>query len=390
MNLSQTFLKHFETLKDPRLNTHHNLRHSLTDILVITILATICGADSWTEIYEFGVAKEEWLRTFLSLPNGIPSHDTFGRVFSLIDPSKFEACFCAWIKALEIDIDREIIAIDGKTLRGSGNRRKNEKALHLVSAWAADNRLMLGQVKTQERSNEIEAIPRLLNVLDVSNTIITIDAMGCQKSIAQEILDKKADYVLSLKENQASLYQDIASIFALGEARQFKKMLNKRKVEKVHDHGRTETRRYTLISARDPLMFQFRWPGMRSIGMLEVTRTTNNELERSKRFFITSLDEDIDGFMRAVRRHWSIEINLHWSLDVSFREDLNRARAGHSAQNLATVRRIALNLLTQENTHKRGIACKRKTAGWNHKYLMSVLNMKKIKKPSSFPTLNNH
>lgn len=199
--------------------------------------------------------------------------------------------------------------------------------------------------------------------------------MGCQKNIALQIMEQGADYVLSLKDNQPTLHQDVANIFELGEARQFKKMLNKRKVEKVHDHGRTETRRYTLISARDPLMFQVRWPGMKGIGMLEVTRTTNNEVEKSKRFFITSLDEDIDGFMRAVRKHWSIEINLHWSLDVSFREDLNRARAGHSAQNLATVRRIALNLLTQEKTHKRGISCKRKTAGWNNKYLMEVLKM---------------
>jgi predicted transposase YbfD/YdcC len=374
MNLSHTFLKHFEPLEDPRPTTH-NFRHNLTDILVITILATICGADTWTEIAEFGAAKEEWLKTFLPLPHGIPSHDTFGRVFALMNPLKFEACFCAWIESLEIDTNNEIIAIDGKSLRGSANKRKNEKILHLVSAWAVNNRVMLGQVKTQEKSNEIEAIPRLLNMLDISNSIVTIDAMGCQKNIALQIIEQGANYVLSLKENQPTLYQDIESIFALGEARQFKKMLNKRKVEKVHDHGRTETRRYTLISARDPVMFQFRWPGMKGIGMLEVTRTTNNEVERSKRFFITSLDEDIDGFMRAARKHWSIEINLHWSLDVSFREDLNRARAGHSAQNLATVRRIALNLLTQEKTHKRGISCKRKTAGWNHKYLMEVLKM---------------
>ena len=259
-----------------------------------------------------------------------------------------------------------------------------------MSAWAVNNRLMLAQVKTEERSNEIEAIPRLLNMLDIRNSIVTIDAMGCQKSIAQQIIDQKADYVLSLKGNQASLCQDIESIFALGEARQFKKMLNTRKVEKVHDHGRTETRRYTLISARDPIMFQFRWPGMKSIGMLEVTRTTNHEVERSKRFFITSLDEDIDGFMRAARKHWCIEINLHWSLDVSFKEDLNRARAGHSAQNLATVRRIALNLLTQEKTHKNGIACRRKTAGWNHKYLMDVLKMGKMKKAPSLFELNKN
>lgn len=379
MNLSSTFLEHFAILEDPRRD-NHNLRHELTDILVITILGTICGADGWTEIYEFALAKEDWLKTFLSLPNGIPSHDTFGRVFSLINPDKFEACFYAWIDSLDIDTDKEIIAIDGKSLRGSANKRKNHKILHLVSAWAVNNRLLLGQVKTAEKSNEIEAIPRLLNMLDIKNSIVTIDAIGCQKEIALQIIEQGADYVLALKENQPSLHQDIKSIFALGEYRQFKKMLNKRKVEKIHDHGRVETRRYTLISARDPLLFQLRWPGMKSIGMVEVKRTTNNKVEQSKRFFITSLDEDIDGFMSAVRKHWSIEINLHWSLDVSFREDLNRARIGHSAQNLATVRRIALNLLTQEKTHKRGIACKRKTAGWNHKYLMEILNMGKAQK----------
>ena len=212
-NLSHTFLGHFEALEDPRLD-NHNLRHNLTDILVITILGTICGADTWTEINEFGVAKYEWLKTFLALPNGIPSHDTFGRVFSLIDPDKFEACFCAWIESLEIDTNNEIIAIDGKTLRGSGNKRKNEKSLHLVSAWAVNNRLMLCQVKTQEKSNEIEAIPRLLNLLDINNSIVTIDAMGCQKSIALQIIEQGGNYVLSLKENQPTLYQDIANIFA--------------------------------------------------------------------------------------------------------------------------------------------------------------------------------
>lgn len=376
MNLSSTFLKHFEDLEDPRRDDY-NLQHNFMDILVIATLATICGADSWTEIEQFGIAKYEWLKTFLLLPNDIPSHDTFGRVFAVLDPDKFEACFYSWIESLDIDTLNEIIAIDGKSLRGSGNKRQNKNMLHLVSAWAADNRIMLGQVKTSEKSNEIEAIPRLLNMVDIKNSIVTIDAMGCQKNIALQIIEQGANYVLALKENQPSLHQDIKSIFALGEYSQFKKMLNKRKVEKIHDHGRTETRRYTLISARDPMLFQIRWPGMKSIGMVEVTRTTNNEVERSKRFFITSLDEDIDGFMRAVRKHWSIEINLHWSLDVSFREDHNRARVGHSAQNLATVRRIALNLLTQEKTHKRGIACKRKTAGWNHQYLMKVLDMGK-------------
>lgn len=314
------------------------------------------------------------VETFLKLPHSIPSHDTFGRVFSLIDPEEFERCFINWINSLFIDVEREIIAIDGKTLRGSHDRKKGKKALHLVSAWAAKNGVVLGQVRTEEKSNEIEAIPRLLEMIDVKDSIVTIDAMGCQKTIAKEIISQEADYVLALKENQTTLYQDVVLIFEKGTERQFKKMLNRRKVEKIHDHGRIETRRYTLISARDPLLFQLRWPGLKGIGIVETTRTVNHEVAKSRRYFLTSLEyEQIDDFMTAVRKHWNIEINLHWSLDVSFREDLNRVRMGHVAENLAIVRRIALNLLKQETTHKSGISCRRMTAGWNHQYLLKVL-----------------
>lgn len=373
MNLSESFLNHFETIEDPRIDNHNRL-HNFYDILVITILGAICGADTWTEICEFANAKCDWLETFLELPNGIPSHDTFGRLFSLINPEEFETCFCSWISSLTIDLTKEIIAIDGKTLRGSHNRKKGIKPLHLVSAWAVNNKVILGQVKTEEKSNEIEAIPRLLNIIDISNSIVTIDAMGCQKKIAKQIIDQGANYVLSLKNNQPALYKDIESIFATGEERQFKKMLNRRKLEKIRDHGRIETRRYTLISAREPLMFELRWPGLKGIGMIETTRTVNNVVEKSKRYFLTSLEyDDIDDFMGAVRKHWGIEINLHWSLDVSFKEDLNRVRIGHAAENLAIVRRIALNLLKQDKKHKRGISCRRKRAGWDNQYLMKVL-----------------
>jgi predicted transposase YbfD/YdcC len=371
--LSDTFLKHFTILEDPRINNHNRL-HELVDILVITILGTICGADTWMEIYEFALAKEEWLRTFLKLPSGIPSHDTFSRLFSLLDPEKFEECFLSWIQSLCIDVNKEIIAIDGKTLRGSHHRKKGQKALHLVSAWAVNNRVVLGQVKTDEKSNEITAIPQLLQLIDVKGSIVTIDAMGCQQKIAKEIIAQEGDYVLSLKENQETLYRDVASIFVKGEERQFKKMLNRRKIEKIHDHGRVETRRYTVVSARDPLMFALRWPGLKGIGMLETTRTVNHEVERSTRYFLTSLEYDrIDDFMNAARQHWNIEINLHWTLDVSFKEDLNRTRIGHAAENLAIVRRVALNLLKQEKTHKNGITCRRKTAGWSNQYLLKVL-----------------
>lgn len=379
MHLSETFLRHFDAVEDPRMD-NHNKRHNFHDILVITILGAICGADNWAEICDFAEAKIEWLQTFLELPNGIPSHDTFGRVFSKIDPHEFEECFIEWISSLTIDISKEIIAIDGKTLRGSHNRNKGLKPLHLVSAWAVKNRLTLGQMRTEEKSNEIEAIPRLLKMLDVEGSIVTIDAMGCQKKIAKQIVEQGADYVLALKENQETLHNDIASIFKKGSEgpKKYKKMLNRVTVEKVRSHGRIERRRYTLISARDNLLFALRWPGLKGIGMLETTRTVNNEVERSTRYFLTSLDyERVNDFMAAVRQHWGIEINLHWSLDVSFREDLNRSRIGHAAENLAIVRRIALNLLKQEKTHKNGISCRRKRAGWDNKYLLKVLESDK-------------
>lgn len=376
MRLADTFLEHFSDIKDPRIQ-NQNFRHNLSDILIIAILATICGADGWVEIERFAVAKQGWLHTFLELPHGIPSHDTFGRVFSLLEPQSFETCFAKWLESLTIDFKKEIIALDGKTIRGSGNKRQKEPAIHLVSAWAAKNRMMLAQVKTEEKSNEITAIPELLKMLDVENSVITIDAMGCQTKIAKQIRQQKADYVLALKENQKSLYDNVVSIFVLAESnkqKQYKNILHRRKIEKIKDHGRIETRRYTLVSARDPLLFELRWPGLKGLGKVEITRTINNEVTYSTRYFLTSLEyANIDLFMEAVRKHWQIEIDLHWSLDVSFKEDHSQIRIGHAAENAALIRRIALNLLKQEKSHKNGISCKRKTAGWDHQYLLKVL-----------------
>jgi predicted transposase YbfD/YdcC len=451
MDLTDTFISHFESLEDPR-EDNHKVRHKFHDILVIAILGTICGADGWTEICEFAAAKIDWLETFLELPNGLPSHDTFGRIFSLLDPVTFEACFLAWIESLSIDVKNEIIAIDGKSLRGSHDKKKQVKMLHMVSAWASDNRILLGQVRTAEKSNEITAIPELLDMLNVEGSIVTIDAMGCQQEIAKKIVDKGADYVLSLKDNQPSLCQDVASIFEQAELCQYKKMIHKQKLEKVDCHGRIETRRYTLIAPREQESFGLRWPHLNRIGMVEVKRTVNNETTYSKRFFLTSLDDgydiflmselpegtmpevgkiyveqkgeqlryilqtpngekidsvldikiaqfnrktlaesklrilaetnkrghtlwdqDINKFMKAVRSHWNIEINLHWSLDVSFKEDLSRVRIGHAAENLGIIRRVALNLLKQEKTSKVGITARRKRAGWDNKYLLKVL-----------------
>lgn len=382
MDLSTTFLKHFTELKDPRKKNHSQKLHNFEDILVITILGAICGVDDLEELHNFGLAKQDWLKTFLKLPNGIPSSDTFGRIFSLIDPNVFEACFCAWINSLEIDTKGEIIALDGKTLRGSRRGSKSSRPLHLVGAWASKQNILLGQVKTEEKSNEIDAIPELLNIIDVEGATITIDAMGCQKKIAEQIIKKNANYVLSLKQNQESLYNDVISIFKIGEERQYKKMLNLRRVEKIHDHGRAETRRYTLVSARDPAAFILRWPGLNSIGMLEVTRTIKGQVERSIRYFLTTFQyEEIDKFKEAVRKHWNIEIGLHWSLDVGFSEDLNRCRKGNAAENLAIVRRIALNLLKRDTTKKCGIKCRRKVAGWDHSYLLQILSYGSMETP---------
>lgn len=376
MKLENTFLEHFSALKDPRCKTHRNFRHHFTDLLVMTILATICGADGWVEIYAFGLAKESWLRTFLELPHGIPSADTFARVFARLDPVAFEACFAQWIASLAIDLTKEIIALDGKTVRGSGNKTQGHPAIHLVSAWATQNRLMLAQVKTAEKSNEITAIPEVLNMIDVKGATVTIDAMGCQTEIAKQIIRQGADYVLSLKENQPSLYEEVRSIFALAEGgeKKYKNMLHLRRVEKVRNHGRIETRRYTLISARDETGFNLRFPGLKGLGKVDITRTSYKGVEYSTRYFVTSLiHEQIPTFMKAVRQHWQIEVDCHWSLDVSFHEDLNQSRMGHSAENLAIIRRIALNLLKQEATHKHGVSCRRKTAGWDHQYLLKVL-----------------
>ena len=451
MHLSDTFFIHFETLEDPR-EENYKIRHKFYDILVIAILGTICGADGWTEICEFAEAKFEWLNTFLELPHGIPSHDTLGRVFSLLDSTTFEACFLAWIASLSIDVKNEIISIDGKSLRGSHNAKKGIKMLHMVSAWASENNILLGQVKTEDKSNEITAIPELLDMLDVKGSIVTIDAMGCQKEIAKKIVDKQADYVLSLKDNQPTLLADVMSLFNQAEETKYKKMIHKQRVEKVHDHGRKETRRYTFIVPREQSGFGLRWPHLKAIGMVEVKRTVNDKVEHSKRFFLTSLDDgyellflsdlpvgampakgkiyvepvdkqlryvmqapngdkidsfldialadfnsktlaesklrilaqtgqrghiildqDINRFMKAVRKHWNVEINLHWSLDVSFKEDLSRVRIGHAAENLTIIRRVSLNLLKQEKTSKVGIAARRKRAGWDNKYLLKVL-----------------
>jgi predicted transposase YbfD/YdcC len=378
MSLSAEFLSYFSEVEDPRV-PDRNLRHKLEDMFAIAILAAICGADNWVEISNFAESKEEWLRGFLELPNGIPSHDTFGRLFALLDADAFERCFSEWAHSLPVlmegAIRREIIAVDGKTSRGSHNRRKGQNPLHLVSAWAVEQGLVLGQVGTEEKSNEIEAIPRLLNMIAIENSIVTIDAMGCQKAIARQIREQKADYILALKDNHPSLSWLVQYAIKTAESKTFEGTPYLRQLEKVRgEHGRIETRRYTLLSCDGHLLTKAKWPGLQSIGMLEVKRTVNYETTRSVRYFVTSLSyRQMKDFMRGARRHWNIEINLHWSLDVSFDDDRNRARCGHAQENLSIIKRIALNMLTHENSTNIGIKAKRKKAGWDLQYLKKII-----------------
>ena len=374
MDTLVTLLNELDTIEDPRSH-NHNYEHNLSDILVITILAVLCGSDNYQDIREYSVAKEQWLRTYLSLKNGVPSYWTFRRVFELLQPEKLETLLTQCAQRIKEDIPREVIAVDGKSLRGSANKRKKSSALHLVHAWATEQKMLLAQVKTEIKSNEITAIPKLLEMIDISGHIVTIDAMGCQQDIAAQIVRQNADYVLSLKDNQHTLYEDVKSIFALGESRQYKKMLNRRVVEKSKGHGRQERRRYTIISARDEVAFKLRWPHLESIGMLEVKRTENHQTEYSTRYFISSLKyEEIDLFSKAVRQHWSVEVPLHWSLDVVFREDHNQVKDKTGALNLATVRRIAINLLNKgAKNRKVGLTAYRKKLGWNDESLLNIL-----------------
>lgn len=373
LNLSESFLSHFSQIKDPRMK-NHNHRHELMDIVVITLLAVICGADDFVEVCEFGKRKNEWLKTFLSLAHGIPSHDTFSRVFALINPKEFEACFLTWVKTIAKKIEGEIISIDGKQLRRSQNKRHGHPAITMVSAWANANQLVLGQVKVDEKSNEITAIPELLKVLDIEGATVTIDAIGTQKKIAEQIINQGGNYVLAVKANQGTLYNKAIDLFEQADSMHFQAMWYKQHKTIEKDHGRIEIRNYTAL----PLMyfpkFRLKWKGLKSIVRIKSERRIEGKLpEKETRYYMSSLNPDAKNIGTAIRKHWAVENNLHWCLDVSFREDESRVRKGHGAQNLSIIRRFALNLLKSDKTIKVGIAAKRKAAGWDNSYLLQLL-----------------
>ena len=360
-------LQFFAGLEDPRVE--RTKAHLLEDIVFISIASVLCGSETWNEMEYFGKCKYEWLKTFLKLPGGIPTHDTFNRFFSALDPNKFEQCFLQWTQSVAHLTQGEIISIDGKAIRGSKDTSK-KSMVHLVSAWASANNVVLGQQKVDGKSNEITAIPQLLEVLVLNGCIITIDAMGCQKEIASGIIDKGADYILALKGNQGTLLQEVEESF---------RFIQNTNVSVEHDlgHGRIEKRTCSVIDDLSMIDQKDQWDSLRSLIKIESERCNKStlQMEKETRYYISSLAPNAHHLNTCIRAHWGIENSLHWVLDVAFNEDQSRKRAGHAAQNYSVLNRIALNLLKNEKTSKVGVKSKRLKAGWDTKYLSLLLKI---------------
>ncbi|RTL87446.1 ISAs1-like element ISXa1 family transposase [Marinobacterium ramblicola] len=363
----------FELIPDPRRATPNKL-HSLSDILSIALCAVLSGMDDWEAVAEFGRTKEGWLRQFLPLANGIPSHDTFGRVFSLIDPEAFEAAFFDWAAHARIGGDvLDQLALDGKTVRRS-HRGSAGRALHLLHAWSCETRLLVAQRRVDTKSNEITAIPDILSLFDLRGVTISIDAIGCQKAVARQITEAGGDYVLALKGNQSALHDDVRLFMETQADRHPQGQAEA--VEK--DHGRIETRRIWVNDEIDWLTQKPDWPGLKTLVMVESRRELNGQVSCERRCFITSHTADPERVGRYIRHHWRVENSLHWVLDMAFNEDQSRARVGHAAENLAIIRRFALNLLRQSKGSKLGVKNKRLRAAYDDAFRALVLQLQPL------------
>jgi predicted transposase YbfD/YdcC len=360
----------FLPLRDPR--RRHLRKHLLIDIIVIALCAVISGANDWQQVAAFGQRRRSWLSTFLRLPNGIPSHDTFERVFDHLDPSAFQACFQRWVEALAQHLNVRHIAIDGKTLRGSKNEPKGWRALHLVSAWATECHLSLGQVAVDAKSNEITAIPQLLELLDVHGALVTIDAMGCQTEIAKKIVDGGGDYVLTAKDNQPHLVEDISQCITSAMETDFEGVAHEVWGTEERGHGRQETRTYLIITDPEGIRNKDAWEKLAVVGMCVREREVQGKRSEEVHYFIGSRRMSARAYGKALRNHWGIENNLHWQLDVAFREDENRVQRRHGAENLALLRRLALMLL-KRHAGEESVACKRYTAALDPAFLEEIL-----------------
>lgn len=365
-----SLIEHLETIPDPRMP--NKCKHVLIDIVAITISAVICGAEDWHSIVLFAKSKESWFRSFLKLPHGIPSHDTFNRLFSLISPQAFQHVFSQWVKDVA-DIIPGVIAIDGKTLRRSYDTSSGKSAIHMVNAWSVENKLVLAQEKTDEKSNEITAIPSLLKKLNLNGCIVTIDAMGCQTAIADQIIEAGGDYIFALKGNQGSLHEAVKSAFFDAADNQFSEEAVDYFELAETSRDRHEVRRCWSMSSAGFFEKEEKWAGLKTICMIQSERTIKGKLSRENRFFVSSLPNDAKLLCQSIRAHWSVENSLHWQLDVSFREDESRARQGCVAENMSVVRHIALNMLKRDTFCKAGIKNKRLNAGWDENYLIHLL-----------------
>ena len=368
------------SVPDPRIE--RTRRHDLVDILVIALLSVLCGAESFVDMEDFGEAKHEWLKDHLGLLNGIPSHDTFARVLSRIEPDALSRCLTTLLSTLKENVAKEssetntteVIAIDGKTLRRSYDTAKGQAPLHLVSAWANEARVVLGQVAVDAKSNEITAIPALIDLVDVKGCVVTLDALGCQKAIAKKIVEKGGDYVFALKANQGLFYEDVRLYLADAHSEGFRDVPHTFCETTDYGHGRTETRRCFVVTQIDWLKERHPdWEKLSSMVLIESVRTQGHKTSTEQRLYISSLTTDAKNMTSVVRAHWGIENSLHWVLDVVFGEDLCRVRKDHAAQNLAILRHLALNLVRADNTSKSSLRVRRKRAGWDNNYLQFLL-----------------